>query len=149
MLHIHICTCTQKNVSRSLVTGSPVKVTLTTLLSFLQPLWQAMNRTSHICTTEDKEFTQICLQALGKCYLVLTSCQHVAKLKLLWMSAVAKAGAASALLCKFLAQTSLQLPFFHKISSSYVQRSLEKKASLYKPTSMALTIRDAESPASY
>ena len=147
MFHIHTCTYRQKNVSRLLVTVSLVKATLTMLLSFLQLLWQAMNRTSHICTTEDKKFTQTGLQAPGKCYLVLTSCQHIAKLQWLWMSAMAKAGEASAWRCNFLAQTSLQLLFFHKIFSSYVQSSLEKKAS-YKPTSMALTIKDAESPTS-
>lgn len=126
MLDIHTCTYTQKNVNRGLVTDL-VKASLTMLLSFLQPLWQAVNRTSHICTTEDKEFAQVHLQALGKCYLILISCQHVAKLQWLWMSAMAKAGEASALLCNFLTQTFLQLPFFCKIFSCYVQSSLEKK----------------------
>lgn len=115
MLHIHTCTYAEKNVCKCLVTGSLVKVTLKMLPPFLQPLWQAMNRTSHTCTTEVKEFIQVCLQVLGNSYLVLASCQHLAKLQWLWMPAVAKTGKASACLCNFLAQASLQLPFFHKI----------------------------------
>lgn len=62
------------------------------------------------------------------------------------MSAVAMAEEASALFYNFLTATFLRLPFFHEISSSYMQSLLERKLS-YKATGMALTIRDAESAA--
>lgn len=77
-----------------------MKATFTMLLFFLQPLWQSMKTAPHTRTTEEEEFTQICFQAL---------------FANMWqsyddsMSAAAKAGEASALLCEFLAQTSLHL----------------------------------------
>lgn len=95
---------------------------------FLQPLYQAMNKWSHIWPTEDTEFTQICLQTLRKHSSALTMSQHIAKLQWLWIPEVAQSREASAPLCNFLTKSSPQMSFFPKIFLSYMQFSLVKNS---------------------
>lgn len=51
--------------------------------------------------------------------------------------------------CAISSQNSSQVPFFYKITSNYMQSSLEKNVLSYKPTSMVFAIMDAESPFNY